>query len=92
MNLTDEASWIMPTSSGGFAQSYNAQASVEVDTMRIVGRHLSQHPNDKLEIQPALAALRTLPEALGKVDRLLTDTGYYSATNVSRCLEHEIQP
>jgi transposase len=92
VNLTDEASRIMPTSGGGFAQSYNAQASVDVDTMLIVGRHLSQHPNDKLEIQPALAALRTLPEALGKVDRLLADTGYDSATNVSRCLEHEIQP
>ena len=92
VNLTDEASRIMPTSGGGFAQSYNAQASVDVDTMLIVGRHLSQHPNDKREIQPALAALCTLPEALGKVDRLLADAGYYSATNVGRCLEQEIQP
>lgn len=92
VNLTDEASRIMPTSGGGFAQSYNAQASVDVDTMLIVGRHLSQPPNDKREIQPALAVLRTLPAALGKVDRLLADTGYYSATNVSRCLEHRIQP
>jgi hypothetical protein len=40
----------MPTSCGCFAQGDNAQASVEVDTMLIVGRHLSQHPNDKLEI------------------------------------------
>jgi hypothetical protein len=81
----------MPTSGGGFAQSHNAHATVDVDTMLIVGRHLSQHPNDKLEIQPALEAVRTLPEALGKVDMLLADTGYYSATNVGRCLEHEIQ-
>lgn len=92
VNLTDEASRIMPTSGGGFAQCYNAQASVDVDTMLIVGRHLSQHPNDKLEIQPALEAVCTLPEVLGKVDRLLADAGYYSATNVGRCLEHGIQP
>jgi transposase/transposase InsO family protein len=92
VNLTDEASRIMPTSGGGFAQCYNAQASVDVDTMLIVGRHLSQHPNDKLEIQPALEAVCTLPEVLGKVARLLADAGYYSATNVGRCLEHEIQP
>lgn len=82
----------MPTSGGGFAQSYNAQASVDVNTMLIVGRHRSQHPNDKLEIQPALAAVRTLPEALGNIDILVADTGYSSATNVGTCLEHEIQP
>ena len=39
-----------PPPAGCFAQGDNAQASVEVDTMLIVGRHLSQHPNDKLEI------------------------------------------
>ena len=51
---------------------------------------------DGLDIPEELArrevALCTLPEALGKVDILLADTGYYSATNVGRCLEHEIQP
>lgn len=94
VNLTDEASRIMLTSGGGFAQSYNAQANVDVDvdTMLIVGRRLRQHPHDKLEIQPALEALRTVPEALGNVDILLADTGYYSATNIGRCLEREIQP
>lgn len=92
VNLTDDASRIMPTSSSGFQQSYNAQASVDVDTMLIVGQHLSQQPNDKRELQPALEAFRTLPEVLGNVDRLLADTGYYSVTNVGYCLEQKIQP
>ena len=41
----------MPASGGGFEQSYNAQASVDVDTMLVVGQHLTQNPNDKLEIE-----------------------------------------
>lgn len=92
MNLTDEESRIMPISGGGFDQCYNAQASVDVETMLIVGKHLTQKPNDKLEIQPALDDLSTLPTALGTVGTLLADTGYHSATNIDKCLEHEILP
>jgi transposase len=92
VNLTDAESRIMPVSGNGFDQCYNAQASVDVETMLILGRHLSQNPNDKLEIEPALAALSVLPESLGTVDALLADTGYFSQTNVERCLEQEILP
>jgi hypothetical protein len=60
----------MPTSGGGFDQCYNAQASVDVDTMLVVGQHLSQNPNDKKEIEPALEVLRKLPEDLGTIDSL----------------------
>ena len=49
-NLTDKESRIMPVSSGGFDQYDNAQASVDIDTMLIVSEHLTQNPNDKLEI------------------------------------------
>ena len=92
VNLTDEESRIMPTSGGGFEQCYNAQASVDVDTMLVVGQHLSQNPNDKLEIEPALEALNALPEELGTIDGLLADTGYFSQDNVDSCLEEEILP
>jgi transposase len=92
VNLTDAESRIMPISGGGFDQCYNAQASVDVETMLIVGKHLTQKPNDKLEIQPALDDLSVLPTDLGTVDTLLADTGYYSATNVDKCLEHKILP
>ena len=36
VNLTDEESRIMPVSGGGFMQAYNAQASVDLDTMLMV--------------------------------------------------------
>jgi transposase len=41
LNLTDEDSNIMP-SGDGFVQAYNGQLAVDVDSMLIVGAHLSQ--------------------------------------------------
>jgi hypothetical protein len=35
VNLTDEESRIMPISGGGFEQGYNAQASVDNETMLV---------------------------------------------------------
>lgn len=92
VNLTDEESRIMPIAGGGFDQCYNAQASVDVESMLIVGQHLSQNPNDKLEMSPALAVLTTLPETLGTVDSLLADAGYFSAANVEHCETATILP
>jgi hypothetical protein len=92
VNLTDEESRIMPTSGGGFEQCYNAQASVDIDTMLIVGQHLTQNPNDKQEIKPALKALNELPEELGAIDSLLADNGYFSRDNVNHCLKEELLP
>ena len=92
VNLTDEESRIMPTSGKGFEQAYNAQATVDVDTMIIVESHVSQSPNDKKEITPTLLALKSLPESLGKVDSILADTGYFSDANVSSCKQAKIEP
>jgi transposase len=92
VNLTDEESRIMPISGGGFDQCYNAQASVDVETMLIVGQHLSQKPNDKQELNPALKSLTALPQTLGTVDSLLADAGYFSETNVESCVKEEILP
>ena len=92
VNLTDEESRIMPTSDKGFVQAYNAQAAVDVDTMLIVESHITQAPNDKQEIIPALASLNDLPEKLGKVDTMLADAGYYSDDNVASCEQSRIEP
>lgn len=92
INLTDEESRIMPVSGGGFEQCYNAQASVDTDTMLVVGTHVSQSPNDKKEIEPALKKIGSLPQALGAAEALLADTGYFSAGNVHACLNAEITP
>ena len=92
VSLTDEESRIMPSAGGGFEQAYNAQAGVDIETHLIVEQHVTQHTNDKQEIEPALAAIEQLPVALGKVKKLLADTGYFSADNVDKCIEGGIEP
>jgi len=86
INLTDEESRIMPTSGGkNFQQAYNVQAGVDTKTMLVVTEHVTQHANDKLEVEPTLKALEQLPETLGKVEALLADTGYRSERNTDLC-------
>jgi len=92
VNLTDVQSRIMPSSSGGFEQAYNAQAGVDVETHLIVAQHVTQHTHDKQEVEPALEAIAKLPKALGETDNLLADTGYFSAANVEQCTQAGIAP
>ncbi len=92
VNLTDGESRIMPSSGKGFEQAYNAQAGVDVDSMLIVEGHITQSPNDKQEIEPALRKLSSLPEEIGKVDAILADTGYFSEYNVNECLSEQVTP
>jgi hypothetical protein len=92
VNLTDSDSRIMPSSSGGFEQSYNVQAAVDVDSMLIVENHITQHSNDKLELVPAVENLSSLPGSLGAVDSLLADAGYFSQNNVEGCEGKNIVP
>ena len=83
INFTDAESRIMPVSGGGFEQAYNAQASVDMKTMLIVGNHVSQQPNDKQEVEPALAELDKLPESLGNVEKAALDSGFFSEHNTN---------
>ena len=93
INLTDEESRIMPGSGGkNFQQAYNVQAGVDTETMLVVTVHVTQHANDKLEVEPTLKALKKLPEALGKVDALLADTGYRSESNTKLCHAANMTP
>ena len=92
VNLTDDESRIMPTSGGGFEQSYNAQAAVDTDTMLVVAAHVTQASNDKRQIEPTLDKIAQLPQGLGQVHTLLADTGYFSAANVRACEAHGIVP
>jgi transposase len=91
VNLTDEESRIMPTS-GGFEQCYNAQAGVDVATKIIVSAHVTQEPNDKQQLEPALKKLTVLPKELGEVSGLISDSGYFSETNVKACESQGITP
>lgn len=92
VNLTDEESRIMPCSGKTFKQAYNAQACVDLDTMIVVETHITQSPNDKQEIDPALSILKNLPPELGSIDTILADAGYFSEHNVLSCKESEIEP
>ena len=92
INLTDEDSRIMPTASGGFDQCYNAQALVAAGSMLVVGAHVTQAPNDKRQIKPALAKINELPAELGTAETLLADTGYFSEANVEACHDAGIEP
>ena len=65
---------------GRFDYQYNPQISVDEDNQIIVGQHVSQHANDKQEIEPALVAIKA---ATGKLpDKLSADNGYMSGDNL----------
>jgi hypothetical protein len=83
INLTDEASRIMPVAGGGFEQCYNAQAVVAADSLLVIAAQVVQAPNDQQQIEPMLEQIGTLPEDLGKPETLLADTGYFSEANVA---------
>lgn len=78
-NFTDPESRIMKQR-GSFDQCYNAQAAVEVESMLIVGALVSDAPNDKEQLQPALAAVSPV---VGEVAVALADSGYYSEKAVA---------
>lgn len=89
-NFTDPDSRIMKCSnSGGFEQAYNAQIAVDQETLLIVAHALSNHPNDKAEAKPTLAAL---PSALGTPAAVAMDNGYFSASNIAACEALGIEP
>jgi transposase len=92
VNLTDEASRIMPVPGGGFEQCYNAQAVVAAGSLLVVVADVVQAPNDKQQLQPMLDQVSALPETLGKADGLLADNGSFSEANVEACAAAGIDP
>jgi transposase len=92
INLTDEESRIMPVAGGGFEQCYNGQAVVAAGSLLVVAAEVVQAANDKQQLQPMLNKLAGLPGALGNVETLLADNGYFSAANVTACAAAGIDP
>ena len=79
-NFTDPESRIMKTG-GGFEQSYNAQAAVEVESRLIVGQHVTTAPNDKEQLAPTFAAIEP---AAGPVAEVLIDSGFVSEAAITQ--------
>jgi transposase len=92
INLTDADSRIMPAKGDGFEQSYNAQAAVDTESMLVVAIDVAQVANDKQQLEPMLKELAGLPDALGNVNHVLADNGYFSAANVEYCVQAAIEP
>ena len=92
VNLTDEASRIMPVSGGGFAQAYNVQAAVDTATLRVIATGVTPETNDKRQVEPMLATLASLADPLGRIESALMDNGYFSAANVGACAGQGIEP
>jgi len=88
-NFTDPESRIMKEgSTGGFGQCYNAQLSVDQETMLIIGNTVSDQPNDKQQLVPALDAI---PAGIGKPKACAADAGYFSEQNIAACAESGIE-
>ena len=89
-NFTDPESRIMKcSSSAGFEQAYNVQVAVDQASLLIVACSLSNHPNDKAEAEPTLAAL---PAALGTPAAAALDNGFWSEPNLAALEIRHIEP
>ena len=92
VNFTDPESRIMPTRSQGWQQGWNGQIAVDMDSQLILCGHISQAPNDKEELKPALQALDALPGELGVLKRITADNGYYSEDNIAEARGRDLTP
>ena len=82
----------MPAAGGGFEQCHNAQAAVAAGGLPVIAANVVQAPNDKRQIEPMLNQIGALPDELGETERLLADTGGFSAANVDACNAAGIEP
>ncbi len=76
------------STNAGFDQHYNAQAAVDQASMLIVAPALSNHPTDKGEAEPTLAAL---DPALGPAAGVAMDNGYFSPASFQACAKRGLE-
>ena len=89
-NFTDPDSRIMKNSNNeGVDQHYNVQAATDQHSLLIVAQALSNHPNDKQEATPTLAAIAP---GIGQPEAVAMDNGYFSAANIQACQKRGIDP
>ena len=88
ISFADEDARIMGKK-GDFDYRYNGQISVDSDYQIIVGQHVSQHANDKQEVEPALAALKETTDQLP--DKMSLDNGYYSGDNLEALEQAKVE-
>ena len=80
-NFTDGDSRIMKVGKGHFEQSYNAELAVDTEgSMLILGGYVTQHGNDKKELEPIVSSVS---EDVREVRDVSADTGFYSEEAVA---------
>lgn len=81
-NFTDPESRIMKDgATGSFEQSYNSQIAVDDEAQIIVANALTQEANDKRQLVPVLAEVKT---NIGRLpEKTSADAGYFSAEAVT---------
>jgi transposase len=89
-NFTDPDSHIMKNSTDeGFDQHYNAQVAVDQASLLIVATSLSNHPNDKQEVEPTVDAISP---RVGTPAAAALDNGYWSPGTVKALEDRGIDP
>lgn len=81
INFTDEESRIMKAGNGKhFEQAYNAQCCVDTEgSQLIIGQYVTNHANDKQEIEKAI---NNIPDEVGEVIKVCADNGYLSKKKI----------
>lgn len=81
-NFTDGESRIMKAGSGDHVeQAYNAQAVIDTEgSMLLLGGYVTNHANDKLELNPAMECVDA---EVRQVSVVCADTGYFSKAAVN---------
>ena len=61
-------------------------------SLLVIATDVVQAPNDKRQLAPMLGKIADLSDKFGKVEVLLADSGYFSASNVNVCAAAGIDP
>lgn len=89
-NFTDPDSAIMKNPNNkGFDQHYNTQVAVDQESRLIVANTLSNHPTDRQQAVPTVAAI---PAQLGTPAAAALDNGFWSEANVKALAARGIDP
>jgi transposase len=81
VNVVDKDSRLMRKNKrSGYEQCYNAQAVVDADGAQLVlGARITQCASDSNELEKDV---RAVPESVGKIERVLADSGYVNEKQV----------
>jgi hypothetical protein len=81
-SFTDSESRIMKAGNGQrFEQSYNARAAAGTETMLVVGEYVTNHANDKQELEPAAGSI---DKEVYKAETVSADSGFFSEEAVKK--------